>query len=315
MVAMTRSGVTYPPIEVPALPIDSPVRLKHVGSHLVLPDLLPLPYCDPPKAAFHCRLEGVRGLRAVVHRPKLLPYRRSHGTEVKATTKMRLQDKSGFSVSKDLAARQAAAGATAASQKITPPKTFGGKGKQRQGQGVPRPVPGVRSQTQMAADVMVQMAHPAAGTMYENEKPNRPADERRGLALGFARDLHAPLQPSQGNSQEEPEAKWAHPHPEHSASGQENAENYEQEQEPVGASGYPKDFKRLVQKHHAATKDTFQDLMDTPGEDDDIEEGTEGLEREEDVAAKAEATMQANDGGWASVLSTPPWGGGWRGRL
>ena len=48
--------------------------------------------------------------------------------------------------------------------------------------------------------------------------------------------------------------------------------------------------------------------MDTPGEDDDIEEGTEGLEREEDVAAKAEATMQANDGGWASVLSTPPWG-------
>ena len=86
----------------------------------------------------------------------------------------------------------------------------------------------------------LQMAHPAAGTMYENEKPNvslpfelythwrtcmplaaclhemqaslclalqRPADERRGLALGFARDLHAPLQPSQGNSQVSAEAE------------------------------------------------------------------------------------------------------------
>ena len=96
------------------------VSVQHVGSHLVLPDLLPLPYCDPPKAAFHCRLEGVRGLRAVVHRPKLLPYRRSHGTEVKATTKMRLQDKSGFSVSKDLAARQVTG---PRSQKVSVPAT------------------------------------------------------------------------------------------------------------------------------------------------------------------------------------------------
>ena len=100
-----------------------------------------------------------------------------------------------------------------------------------------------------------------------------PAGERRGLRLRLAEDRHAPLQPSQGNSQvsaeaecfgarcaalaepgvytagcslsasmscgtardipakifscevqEDPEEKWGHHHPEHSAGGQENAE-------------------------------------------------------------------------------------------
>ena len=46
--------------------------------------------------------------------------------------------------------------------------------------------------------------------------------------------------------------------------------------------------------------------MDTP--DDDREDDTEGLEREEDVAVKAEAAMQANDGGWPELLGTPPGG-------
>ena len=84
------------------------------------------------------------------------------------------------------------------------------------------------------ATFALQMAHPAAGTVYEREKPEvslpselnvhwrkclplaarlhemqaslclalqAPAGERRGLRLGFAEDRHAPLQPSQGNSQ------------------------------------------------------------------------------------------------------------------
>ena len=84
------------------------------------------------------------------------------------------------------------------------------------------------------------MAHPMAGTTYEIEKPEvslhfelyrhwrtclplaarlremqaslclalqAPAGERRGLRLGLAEDRHAPLQPSQGNSQVNAEAE------------------------------------------------------------------------------------------------------------